>query len=41
MRGGVSAHDLMYVWSYEDRSAMYNIIENNIELSKATGKPFL
>lgn len=41
MRGGVSAHDLMYLWTYEDRKAMYTIIESNIELAKLTGKPFI
>jgi hypothetical protein len=41
MRGGVSAVDLMYLWSYEDRQLMYATIESNIELAKSTGKPFI
>jgi hypothetical protein len=36
MRGGVSSHDLMHVYSHEDRTIMNNIIKDNIEATKAS-----
>ena len=41
MRGGVSINDLLHTYSFEDRSILYKIIEENLELSKTTGQPFL
>lgn len=37
MRGGVNARDLFFVYSYEDRSIINNIIKDNIETTKKTG----
>jgi hypothetical protein len=41
MRGGVSINDLLYNLSYEDRMVMYNVIEENIELTKLARMPLL
>jgi hypothetical protein len=41
MRGGVSINDLLYSLSYDDRSAMYSIIKENIEATKATQLPLV
>jgi hypothetical protein len=37
MRGGVTVNDLLYTYSYEDRTFIYTIIKENIEATKATG----
>lgn len=37
MRGGVSSHDLMHVYSQEDRNIMSKIIQENIDSTKRTG----
>jgi hypothetical protein len=37
MRGGVTINDMLYTYSFEDRTFMYNIIKENIEATKATG----
>ena len=34
MRGGVSSHDLLHVYSIEDRKIMGEIIKENIETTK-------
>jgi hypothetical protein len=34
MRGGVSSHDLLHVYSVEDRKIMGEIIKENIETTK-------
>ena len=41
MRGGVTADQMFYLYGYEDRSIMNNIIKENIELTKKTGTNFL
>jgi hypothetical protein len=41
MRGGVSSHELLHVYSKEDRDIIDGIIKDNIELSKKTGMNFL
>lgn len=41
MRGGVSINDLLYNLSYDDRTAMYAIIKENIEATKATQLPLV
>ena len=35
MRGGVSSHDLLHKYSYEDRQIMNEIIKENIEATKS------
>jgi hypothetical protein len=41
MRGGVTFDHLMYVLSHEDRTIMYDIIKDNIELTKTTKMPLM
>ena len=41
MRGGVSINDLLYTYSYEDRTILYKIIQDNLELTKLSQMPLL
>ncbi len=41
MRGGVSLHELLHVYSFDDREAMYTTIKENVEMTKASQMPFL
>jgi hypothetical protein len=41
MRGGVSLNDLMFLYSFDDREAMYDVIKDNIETTKVTKMPLL
>jgi len=41
MRGGVTVNDLLQIYGHEDRMAMYNIIKENIDLTKESGLPLL
>ena len=41
MRGGVTVNDMLYTYSYEDRTFMYKIIKDNIETSNKTGIPMI
>ena len=41
MRGGVDYKDLLYLYSFEDRDAMYSVIKENIESTKNTQMPLL
>jgi hypothetical protein len=41
MRGGVSINDLLYILGYEDRLVMYNVINENIEMTKESRMPLL
>ena len=41
MRGGVTAQELLHIYSYEDRTIMNGIIKNNIELTKKSGLPLM
>lgn len=41
MRGGISVNDLLYLYSYEDREAIYTIIKENIDVTKETGMPLV
>lgn len=41
MRGGVSLHELLHVYSFDDREAMYVLIKENVEMTKASQMPFL
>jgi hypothetical protein len=41
MRGGVTVNDLLQIYGYEDRMAMYNVIKENIDLTKESGLPLL
>ncbi len=37
MRGGVSMHDLLHVYSAEDVEIMSKIVQENIELTQKSG----
>lgn len=41
MRGGVTAEDLFWNYSIEDREIISNIIKENIETVNKTGLPLL
>jgi len=41
MRGGVTVNDLMYIYSHEDREAIYSVINDNIEATKISQMPLL
>lgn len=41
MRGGVNINDLLYLYSHEDREAIYVIIKENIETTKETQLPLI
>ena len=41
MRGGVSLQELLHVYSYDDREAMYAVIKDNLETTKETRMPIL
>lgn len=41
MRGGVSAEDLFWRYSYEDREILNKIIKDNIETTNKTGLPLI
>jgi len=41
MRGGVTINDLLHVYSHEDREMIYNVINENIEMTKETRMPLL
>lgn len=41
MRGGVSVNDLLLVYSYDDREAIYAVIKENLEMTKNSQLPLL
>ncbi len=41
MRGGVTANDLLQIYSYEDRTIMSSIIKENIETTQKTKISFI
>jgi hypothetical protein len=41
MRGGVGLSDLLHTYSADDREILYEIISENIELTKASQMPLL
>ncbi len=41
MRGGVSAHDLTWNYSADDREIINKIIKDNIETTNKTGLPLV
>jgi len=41
MRGGVSINDLLFVYTYDDRQAIYTVVQENFELTKETRMPLL
>jgi hypothetical protein len=41
MRGGVTLEQLLHMYSYDDREAMYEIVKENIETTKVTNMPLV
>jgi hypothetical protein len=41
MRGGVSVNDLMDRYSFDDRQAIYEIVKENLEMTKTSQMPLL
>jgi hypothetical protein len=41
MRGGVTVDQLLHLYSYDDRSSMYIVIKENMEISKETNMPLI
>jgi hypothetical protein len=41
MRGGVSVNDLLDRYSHDDRQAMYEVVKENIELTKNSQMPLI
>ncbi len=41
MRGGVTVDQLLHQYSHDDRSTMYAVVKENVELSKETNMPLL
>jgi hypothetical protein len=41
MRGGVRYDDLLYLYSFDDREAMYKVIKDNIEATKNAQMPLI
>jgi len=41
MRGGVTLHELLHIYSSDDREAMYAIIKENLEASKTAQMPLV
>lgn len=41
MRGGVTLQELLWVYTDDDRSAMYEVVKENLEYTKVTQMPIL
>ena len=41
MRGGVTLHELLHIYSYDDRVAMYSVINDNLEMTKVSKMPLM
>jgi len=41
MRGGVTVDQLLYQYSYDDRQSMYEVIKENITISKEAQMPLV
>jgi hypothetical protein len=41
MRGGVTVDQLLHQFSYDDRFSMYEVIKENVEISKETNMPMI
>jgi hypothetical protein len=41
MRGGVRLQELLHFYSYEDREGMYEVVKENIDLTKDTQMPLM
>jgi hypothetical protein len=41
MRGGITINDLLYSLGSEDREIMYDVVKDNIELTKVSRMPLL
>jgi hypothetical protein len=41
MRGGVTLSELLHVYSFDDREAMYSVTTDNFTLTKESGLPLV
>jgi hypothetical protein len=41
MRGGVTIHQLLHEFSFDDRESMYTVIKERIELTKEAQMPLV
>lgn len=41
MRGGVTVNELLHIYSFEDREAIYTVIKENIEATSTTNLPLI
>ena len=41
MRGGVTLTELLHSYSFDDREAMYEVVKENVDLTKAAQMPLL
>jgi hypothetical protein len=41
MRGGVTVDQLLHQYSYDDRKSMYEVVKENVDISKETNMPLL
>ena len=41
MRGGVTMQELLHFYSVDDRNAMYEVIKENIDITKQAQMPLL
>ena len=41
MRGGVTVQELLHIYSFDDRQSYYDIIKENIEITKTSQMPLI
>lgn len=41
MRGGVSIQELLHLYSADDRESMYEVVKENVEITKIAQMPLL
>lgn len=41
MRGGVTLQELLHIYSHDDREAMYDVINDNLKITKETQMPMI
>lgn len=41
MRGGVTVHELLHIYSADDRENFYSVIKENIDITKETKMPLI
>lgn len=41
MRGGVTLQELLHLYSYDDRLAIYDVVKDNFELTRDSQMPLI